>query len=44
MILLDLQKAFDSVWHQGLLYKLHLTGIPEDITKIIRSYQRIGIL
>jgi len=24
MLLLDLKKAFDLVWHNGLLYKLHL--------------------
>jgi len=38
MILLDLQKAFDSVWHQGLLYKLNLIGVPDNIIKILRSY------
>jgi len=38
MIILDLQKAFDSVWHRGLLYKLHLIKIPDYIIKIIRSY------
>jgi len=38
MILLDMQKAFDSVWHQELLYKLHLIKIPDGIIKIVRSY------
>jgi len=38
MVLLDLQKAFDSVWHQGLLYKLHTINLPENIIKILRSY------
>jgi len=37
-ILLDLKKAFDSVWHSELLYKLHLIGLPTYIIKIIRSY------
>jgi len=38
MILLDLQKAFDSVWHHGLLYKLYVIGVPDNIIKILRSY------
>jgi len=38
MILLDLQKAFDLVWHQGLLYKLHLIKILDDIIRILHSY------
>jgi len=38
MILLDLQKAFDSIWHRGLLYKLHLIKIPDYIIRIMRSY------
>jgi len=38
MILLDLQKVFDSVWHRGLLYKLYNSGIPVAIIKIIHSY------
>jgi len=37
MILLDLQKAFNSVWHRGLLYKLHLIKIPDYIIRIMRS-------
>jgi len=38
MLLLDLQKTFDSVWHQGLLYKLHVMEVPDSIIKILRSY------
>jgi len=38
MILLDLQKAFDSVWHRGLIYKLHCIRIPEHIIGIIHNY------
>jgi len=38
MFLLDLQKAFDSVWHFGLLYKLNQIKVPDSIIRIIRSY------
>jgi len=30
-IFLDTSKAFDKVWHQGLLYKLHIQGISAPI-------------
>lgn len=38
MFLLDIEKAFDSVWHHGLLHKLITIGIPLDIVKIIQAY------
>ena len=38
MILLDFQKAFDSVWHETLLTKLHNIGIPAQLWKIISNY------
>jgi hypothetical protein len=28
VVLFDMEKAFDRVWHQGLIYKLHLYNIP----------------
>jgi len=37
-IFLDVEKAFDRVWHEGLLYKLSLTNIPPEIIHIIKSF------
>ena len=36
--LLDFEKAFDSVWTRGLLYKLANMGINKNITAIIKSF------
>ena len=38
LVLLDIEKAFDTVWHNGLLYKLHNSKIPLYITKVLRQY------
>lgn len=38
MILLDLNKAFDSVWHNGLLLKLDKYNFPDHILKFISSF------
>lgn len=37
-IFLDLSKAFDKVWHKGLLYKVHRIGISGNLLKWIQSY------
>lgn len=37
-IFLDIEKAFDRVWHEALLYKLILTGVPPYLVKIIKSF------
>lgn len=36
-VFLDIQQAFDKVWHQGLLYKLK-RNLPDQIYLILRSY------
>lgn len=38
IVLRDISKAFDKVWHNGLLYKLLNSEIPPFITRIIASY------
>jgi retron-type reverse transcriptase/endonuclease/exonuclease/phosphatase family metal-dependent hydrolase len=37
---LDIAKAFDKVWHAGLLTKLHQFGYPHNITRLIYSFLR----
>lgn len=38
MALLDLEKAFDTVWMDGLIYKLYITNTPIYIIRIIQDY------
>lgn len=40
VVLLDLNKAFDSVWHKGLLLKLHKYKFLDQILKIISGFQQ----
>jgi len=37
-VFLDLTKAFDKVWHKGLLFKLNKIGIVGNIYQILSSY------
>jgi len=43
-VFLDVAKAFDTVWIDGLLYKLTLLNFPSCIDHIISSYLRGRIL
>lgn len=38
MVLLDVEKAFDRVWIDGIIYKMIKQGYPKAIIKIIHSY------
>ena len=35
---LDLSKAFDKVWHKGLLYKLKSMGVSGDLFNLFKKY------
>ena len=35
---LDISKAFDKVWHKGLLYKLETVGISSNLHKLFQSF------
>lgn len=35
---LDVEKAFDSVWHDGLRYKLSSIGLPETLVRLLSSF------
>lgn len=37
-VFLDVAKAFDRVWHQGLIYKLMNANIPHPLVKLIDSF------
>ena len=35
---LDMSKAFDNVWHQGLIFKLHRCGISGKLLTLMQSF------
>lgn len=37
-LFIDVKKAFDSVWHRGLLFKLYQLELPDYIIHLIRQY------
>lgn len=37
-VFLDIEKAFDKVWHDGLFYKMIRMGINKKLGEIIQSY------
>ena len=37
-VFLDISKAFDKVWHEGLLYKLHCSYIDGNLLNLLSSF------
>ena len=37
-VFLDISKAFDKVWHEGLLYKIKSMGISGELCSLLESY------
>lgn len=40
LVLLDVAAAFDTVWHNGLLYKLHRAGLPRALVRWLAAFLR----
>ncbi len=38
MVLIDMEKAFDSIWHDGVIFKLNQIGTPTYLVKLIASF------
>ena len=39
-VFLDISKAFDKVWHDGIIYKLEQNGISGSLLKLFKNYLR----
>ena len=39
-VFLDVSKAFDKVWHDGLIFKLRQNGISGDIINVLQGFLR----
>ena len=37
-VFLDISKAFDRVWHDGLIYKIKCMGVDCDLLALIESF------
>ena len=40
-VFLDISKAFDKVWHNGLIFKLQENGIPGNLLKVLEHFWQI---
>ena len=39
-VFLDISKAFDKVWHEGIIFKLQQNGISHDLLNILSDFLR----
>ena len=39
-VFLDISKAFDKVWHEGIIFKLQQNGILDDLLNILSDFLR----
>ena len=37
-VFLDISKAFDKVWHDGIIFKLEQNGISGNLLKLVQNY------
>ena len=37
-VFLDMSKAFDKIWHQGLIFKLKSPGVSDSLLNLIDSF------
>ena len=37
-VFLDISKAFDKVWHDGLIFKLQENGISDNLLKVLKHF------
>lgn len=38
MVLMDIKAAFDSVWHDGHVYKINQFRFPNELIKIVQNF------
>ena len=38
LFFLDISKAFDKVWHEGIIFKLKCNGISGNVLKFFENY------
>ena len=43
-VFLDISKAFDKVWHQGIIFKLRQNGISGDLLNILSDFKGLCLM